>query len=149
MAQNNVLLSYKKLVIFAICVGFLLQIGNRIYTNGTLKPRTILDSPTTVQETQGIGVRIEFSGELSETVTVADAGTVFMALQKALEEKQLPLITKQYDFGVFVERIGTYSASPQKAWIYYLNGQSGDIAADKKIVKAGDQVEWKYESPNP
>lgn len=149
MGNGRQMISYKKLIILAVCVGFVLQIGYRIYTGDTVKSATLLNSPTQIQEIQGVGVRIEFAPEQTETVTIADAGTVFIALQKAAEEKQLALITKQYDFGVFVERIGTFSATPQKVWIYYLNGQSGDIAADKKAVKAGDQVEWKYESPNP
>ena len=34
------------------------------------------------------------------------------------------------------------------SWIYFVNGKSGEVAADKYELKNGDKVEWKYMKPN-
>lgn len=54
-----------------------------------------------------------------------------------------------YDFGVFIESIGKIkNGDDGKYWQYYINGILGDVAADKKILKEGDSVEWKFEEVN-
>lgn len=73
--------------------------------------------------------------------------TVFDALKSVAEEKSIALDTQQYDFGVFVKAIGGYESSAEMAWIYFINGASGQIAADKQEIKAGDTVEWRYTKP--
>jgi len=30
-------------------------------------------------------------------------------------------------------------------WIYYVNGEMGEVGADKKIVYEGDKIEWRLE----
>lgn len=72
------------------------------------------------------------------------AATVFDALQSVTKEKNIPLKTKKYDFGIFIESIGTKPASAEYAWLYVVNGQPGEEAADKKILKTGDRIEWRY-----
>jgi hypothetical protein len=63
------------------------------------------------------------------------------------KQKNLGLKTKQYDFGVFVEQIGTIANTKDKSWIYFVNGKSGTVAADKQSLNAGDTIEWKYITP--
>ena len=75
------------------------------------------------------------------------ASTVFDALQQVATQKHIPLKTKQYDFGIFVEEIGNKPTLKDNAWLYFVNGISGDIAADKKTLKTGDSVEWRYMKP--
>ncbi len=79
---------------------------------------------------------------ITETIS---AGTPFEALSVLAEKKQLPLTTKQYDFGVFVSGIGDVLTTKEFGWIYYVNNKSGDVAADKYELHNGDQVEWKFE----
>lgn len=74
--------------------------------------------------------------------------TVFDALKelsnggKAFELKY----NNNYSFGVFVESIGGIkNGDGGKYWQYYVNGKLGEVAADKKEVKAGDKVEWRFE----
>jgi hypothetical protein len=75
------------------------------------------------------------------------AMNAFEALKSVADEQQIVLKTKQYDFGIFVERIGNFSSSNESAWLYFVNGISGETAADKKILKTGDTVEWRYMKP--
>lgn len=51
-----------------------------------------------------------------------------------------------YEFGVFVESIGGIkNGDDGKYWQYYINDTLGDVAADKKVLKSGDVVEWRFE----
>ena len=80
------------------------------------------------------------------TATYADvlASTAFEALQGVAIENHITLKTKMYDFGVFIEEIGTEPTKKEYAWIYFVNGVSGNVAADKMELKMGDTVEWRY-----
>lgn len=73
--------------------------------------------------------------------------TAFEALQSVAADKHILLKTKTYDFGIFVEEIGGKPNLKDHAWLYFVNGVSGDAAADKKILKTGDLVEWRYMEP--
>ncbi len=75
------------------------------------------------------------------------ATTPYDALVVIAKKNNLVLQTKQYDFGVFVEGIGDKKNTQAKAWIYYVNGKSGEVSADKYELKQGDSVEWKYTTP--
>jgi hypothetical protein len=51
-----------------------------------------------------------------------------------------------YEYGVFIESIkGVRNGDDGKYWQYYINGILGDVAADKKILKDEDLVEWRFE----
>lgn len=69
------------------------------------------------------------------------------AYSSLLTEDEFTLDTQKYDFGVFVKSINGYESGKDKAWIYFVNGKLGDMAADKYFVKPGDKVEWKYVKP--
>ncbi len=57
----------------------------------------------------------------------------------------VPVDMKTYDFGSFVDSISGIKGEQGRWWIYYVNGATGTIAADKYMVKPGDVIEWKYE----
>jgi len=71
----------------------------------------------------------------------------FQALTQEAAKQRLEVKTKQYDFGIFVEQVGTLANTKEKSWIYFVNGKSGTVAADKQPVAPGDVVEWKYMTP--
>lgn len=83
-----------------------------------------------------------------EEVLADEEQTAYSLLADAADDKNLDLQTQQYDFGVFVKSINGHESTADKAWIYFVNGESGDIAADKYILKLGDTVEWKYIAPS-
>lgn len=63
-----------------------------------------------------------------------------------LEKSGLTLKTKQYDIGIFVEAIGDKeNGQDGKYWLYYVNGEMPQLAVDKKELKTGDKVEFKFE----
>lgn len=47
-------------------------------------------------------------------------------------------------YGVMVNSINGLAATDSEFWLYSVNGQSGDVSADKMATKNGDQVLWEY-----
>ncbi len=134
----------KNIIIYLLLV---IVAGTFIFTKLTFKTdvpeaKNVLPAQTQNQE---ITVIVNF-GDDEKTVQVV-AGDAYSALIEAGKRLGFEIKTKHYDFGDLVETIGDKTNSTDKAWIYYVNGISGDVAADKKAVKAGDKVEWKYEKP--
>ena len=68
--------------------------------------------------------------------------TVFDVLENNIDIEY----NNNYSYGVFIESIdGIKNGDDGKYWQYYVNDVLGDLAADKKILKDGDTVEWKFE----
>ncbi|MBU4339233.1 DUF4430 domain-containing protein [Patescibacteria group bacterium] len=90
---------------------------------------------------QDKNIKIEYA------INDANSTTVFDALKKYSENKKIDLkYNNNYSYGVFVESIaGVKNGDDGKYWQYYVNDKLGEVAADKKEVKAGDKVEWRFE----
>jgi hypothetical protein len=78
---------------------------------------------------------------------VENDSTPFSLLETYTKERSVNLKTKIYSIGTLVEAIGSKENTSDLAWIYFVNGISGDVAADKKRLQVGDIVEWKYLKP--
>lgn len=87
------------------------------------------------------------TGTSIATVSGVRANNVYDALVKAAKENKLDIKTKQYDFGIFIEQIGAFTNTKEKSWIYFVNGESGTMAADKKSITNNDSIEWRYMKP--
>lgn len=111
-----------------------------------------INIPTPEQNTgyeQKINLIVDFGNKeiKSFDLVVGSEDTAFSVLKTTAEKENINLEIKQYDFGVFIEKIGDFKSTAKKSWIYYVNGESGQIAADQQKLKNGDKVEWKYETP--
>jgi hypothetical protein len=72
--------------------------------------------------------------------------TAFDLLKKKAEELNMVLKTKTYDIGIFIEAIGDKeNGQDGKYWMYYVNGVLPMVAADKKEIKPGDKIEFRFE----
>lgn len=78
----------------------------------------------------------------------AEEATVYDLLELVTAREKLVLETEAYDFGKLIKAIGDKENTREFAWIYFVNGKSGEVAADRQVVKGGDLVEWKYLQPN-
>ena len=77
-----------------------------------------------------------------ELNNISEKSTVFDILKENIEIEY----NNNYSYGVFVESInGIKNGDDGKYWQYYINNTLGDVAADKKILKEGDNVEWRFE----
>lgn len=90
----------------------------------------------------GEGEVSSYSGQLREGMSVFDL------LAEGAGELGFELSLQPFDFGILVKAIDQRENTPEKAWIYFVNGQSGQVAADQAKLESGDQVEWRYLKPN-
>ena len=76
--------------------------------------------------------------------------TVFSLLEELAGRENFEIEYKIYeDMGVFIESIaGLKGGEDNKWWQYWVNGELPMVAADKKEVKGGDKIEWKF-APSP
>jgi len=107
-------------------------------------------SPTPQVNSQNATLVINYGGGNTSTYNpdVVGDSTVFSLLKTISEKENILLETQQYDFGVFVKTIGSKESGSNMAWIYFVNGESGTIAADQMKVNPGDTIEWKYTPPS-
>lgn len=82
------------------------------------------------------------------SLEIDEETTVFSLLKNTADKENISLETQQYDFGVFVKSLDGLESTAEKAWIYYVNNESGTIAADQMKIKPSDVVEWKYITPS-
>lgn len=89
---------------------------------------------------KGEGSPVTVTGESKEGMTAFDL------LKEKTIELNLTLETKTYDMGIFIEAIGDKkNGEGGKYWLYYINSQMPQVAADKYLLKVGDKVEFKFE----
>jgi hypothetical protein len=112
-------------------------------------PSSPLPETQSNQENKQVSLTLDYGENKKSYVhQFSENETAFSILKDTAETNNIPLETEQYDFGVFVKSINGYENSTSKAWIYFVNGQSGQVAADKHTLKPGDIVEWKYTTPS-
>lgn len=93
-------------------------------------------------------VKIVFEDkEFESTYELSEDSNAFSLLQRIAEENDIEIVSKQYDFGVFVQSIDGLESNADMSWIYFINGESGQVAADQMKLKDKDIVEWKYIKP--
>lgn len=86
-------------------------------------------------------------GDLNTFLTEFKEGmTAFSLLKEESDKLGFELRAKNYDMGIFIEKIGNAkNGQDGKYWLYYVNGEMPMISADKKELKERDKVEFKFE----
>lgn len=138
-------MKFKRIMVLVILLMSLVLVGVSCQgiTNQNQNQNT--NTQAALQETtlvidDGTGNPQSFVLEVTETTTAYDL------LKQATEQAGLTLETKEYDFGISIEAIGDRKGGDDnKYWLYYVNDQPPLVAADKKIIQAGDKVEFKFE----
>lgn len=121
-----------------------------VFLNKTNKPAT-QEKTAVSQNNIKQEVTLVISRETSQSVRVVsdfhEGITAFNLLKSKAEELNINLKTKSYEnLGVLVEAIGdTENGQDGKYWLYYVNGEMPQVAADKYLLKTGDKVEFKFE----
>ncbi len=134
----------RKSLLLLISLGILGGVGTLVILEKRPSPSST--PPVKVEQAKLQAQVVIDDGETKKEATVS-AQTAFEALQNLAQQNNLNLKTKQYDFGVFVEGIGGVENTKEKTWIYFINGKSAEVAADKYELKNGDIIEWKYVTP--
>ncbi|OGF99712.1 hypothetical protein A2Y99_01940 [Candidatus Gottesmanbacteria bacterium RBG_13_37_7] len=92
---------------------------------------------------QAVTVEIVFGGSGNMTGSSL-SNNAYQVLNDVVKSNKIGIETKQYKFGLMVEKIGDRKNSTSAFWSYSVNGKMGNIAADKYLVYPGDKVVWKY-----
>jgi hypothetical protein len=111
-----------------------------------------IESPATEQVIQGMVLYTinKGEGDISEyQIEIYSTSTVFSLLEGLAGKGNFEIKTTFYpEMGVFIESInGLRGGMNNKWWQYWVNGKLGELAADKKQVKAKDIIEWRFEVP--
>lgn len=103
-----------------------------------------LNNVTVPPKLSGERVNIDFGGGKIITAQV-ESINAYDALLKAAKINNLKVENKEYKFGSIVTQIGDKANNSSFAWIYYVNGKTGQFSAEKFIIHPQDVVDWKYE----
>lgn len=95
------------------------------------------------EQAKMVTVTVEFDDLRESIIASASAQTPLSALQQL----DLPLEIKTYPFGALVESVAGFTNSTARAWIYFVNNQAGQVAADQHQLTAGDTVQWRFTKP--
>ncbi len=123
------------------------------------RPADIIDTPV---PSSGPSAEAEKNNGISYIIDAGNGKKIYdgIFLLEEIDQnvfsvlKTLAEVEKAFDlkysndsrYGIFVESIGGIkNGDGGKYWQYYINDKLGDVAADKKEVKAGDKVEWRFE----
>jgi hypothetical protein len=141
-----------RIAIFSLLLIFVFFTGISFIVSRSTNLAPTSSSKQQVQQTQQKEVTfiVDFgNGEKLETnYSWQDEKTVFDALVETAEKEEIGIETQQYDFGVFVKNINGRENTAERAWIYFVNGESGTVAADQYKLENGDIVEWRYIEPS-
>jgi hypothetical protein len=91
---------------------------------------------------------IDFGDGKVKTFQIVPTGnsTAFSLLEELAKRENFKVESKIYEgMGVFVESIdGVKNGADNKYWQYWVNSELPMVAADKKEIKKGDRVEWRF-----
>lgn len=143
-------MTYVKKITIGIIIGMIIVVGGQLALSNKIKqfiPSEIIDNRQ--ENAQQEVFLIIDDGQRSPQnfeSKFREGMTAFDLLFEKTEEKSILLETKTYDIGVLIETIGdAKNGNSGKYWLYYVNGEMPQVAADKKEIKAGDKVEFKFE----
>lgn len=142
MNKIKIFLIVGPVAVFVICGWLGLSYNNSHLVqlgNNEIPSENIADKISLIINS-GEGAVRNFDTELREKITAFDL------LKMETEKAGINLRTKSYDMGIMIEAIGDKeNGESGKYWLYYVNGEMPQVAADKKELKAGDKVEFKFE----
>lgn len=140
--------------IFTITVGYLVQ---RNFVLTQQETNNLIQGEASIQENvfrKNQEKRVSYivdkgNGIInSYKISSSENSTVFSLLEELAQREIFKIdFTIYQGMGVLVKSIdGIENGTDNKYWQYWVNGELPMVAADKKEVKVGDKIEWKFES---
>lgn len=111
-------------ILLILIGGYLVVVNLGVFTNNSKLPEFTLEGK-----------------KLSYVLTATKNNQTALALLQETQDVELA----QYEFGSLVKSIAGLESNDAYYWAFYVNGEYAQQAADKTSLKAGDQVEFKYE----
>ena len=138
-----------RLLTFSLLFLLLAFVGISFVVTQKTKNRAPEPSPPTQEQAQKTATLVlEYQDKrVSYDYQFEGEKTAFDILKEIAEKENLPLETQKYDFGIFVKSINGLESTGEMAWIYFVNSQAGQVAADQLKLEENDTVTWKYVKP--
>ncbi len=119
-------------------------------------PQSINNNPTINQITQKteskpITVNFDFSNQDDVSINYPyNEESLFAITQTIAKDKNWQFSFKDYaDMGLLVEQLGNNkNGDDQKYWQYFVGKDQPQVSVDKYFPKAGETVNWKFETSN-
>ena len=138
-------------VIIAVLILNFLAIGGILHETGYFDED---EENGTAVVTAKLTIQFKNLGEndtlIFNTVATSDSTAYGILLGAQAEGSYSVTATTHYEFGLFVESIagwGTCGDCQNEDgfyWLYSVNDDNGEVAANRKVINDGDVVEWKY-----
>jgi uncharacterized protein YxeA len=138
----------KRKILITIAAIILIIFGGLSVYHSQNKPAQKSAENNIADQGNEVNLVIDYGNGSQKTLTTSytKSMTAFDLLKRGAEKENLTLKTKPYDTGVFIEAIGdTENGQDGKYWLYYINGEMPQVAADKQNIKVADVVEFKFE----
>ena len=132
-------------VLLVVACVFTVGCANQNQTTNTTETNAVV-----IEEEKAATVELVINdGSQEKSTKVAISGeemTALEVLKSGAKALNLEVKTKDYDFGTSVEGIGdNIGGTDSYYWLFYVNGAMAQVGVDAQKVKAGDEVEFKYE----
>ena len=137
-------------VILAIVVVNILAIGGIFYGLNSDEENLNISTTITAKLVIGFGNLDDNSTMIFESVTTSESTVYGLLLAAQTQGNYSVSATTHYQFGLFIESIagwgncGGCQNEDGYWWTYFVNGESGQVAANRQIVNDGDNIEWLY-----
>jgi hypothetical protein len=140
------------IVIFAIAISYLVQrkialAQKEIADLAQIETDIHENTLRKIQEKKALCLINKGNGEInSYKIAPSENSTVFSLLEELSARENFKIkFTVYQEMGVLIKSIdGVENGTDNKYWQYWVNGELPMVAADKKEVKVGDKIEWKF-----
>ena len=140
-------MNYKKILLITGSVIFL---GVILFLGSNFLDKVSPASLSEITQNKVLYIINKGNGEIDKyQIEISQDSTVFSLLETLSQREKFELnSTFCKEMGVFVETIGgVKNGTEGKYWQYFINDKLGEVAADKKTIKEGDKIEWRFEVP--
>ena len=140
-------MNYKKILLIT---GSLIFLGVILFFGNNFLEKVPPASSNEITQNEVLYIINKGNGEINEyQIEISQDSTVFSLLETLSQREKFEVSSTFYEgMGVFVETIDLVENGTEgKYWQYFINDKLGDVAADKKTIKEGDKIEWRFEVP--
>lgn len=109
-----------------------------------------VEAGTELDSKELVSFTLDIDGEMFEVeMPEQEEYTVFDVLSWHVEKQGIELVTKKYNFGIFIQGIGEKIGDMNSFWLYYVNDRMANVSADNMVVKEGDVIKFEFSSNSP
>ena len=140
-------MNYKKILLI---IGSVVFLGVILFLGSNFSERVPPASLNEITQNKVLYIINKGNGEINEyQIEISQDSTVFSLLETLSQREKFEVGSTFYkEMGVFVETVdGVKNGTEGKYWQYFVNDKLGEVAADKKTIKEGDKIEWRFEVP--